>query len=195
MANETNALKMLKLYDANYILVFTTFWSVQTSRGSAGTWAGYGDEGKWMWMARISGKAEGRFKIGDTNGDGITDVANLIDANFAWVDESKFGQYDNTTNQWTWNAFGMQSTIYKLMAWGKHQWCELQLGSGQDPEISKWSGNGLTAEDIQPKYFEMAYLAGLKLTQTESGNYGYIVPLVCLYKINWEKYYADYPSA
>ncbi|MEM2104907.1 MAG: STT3 domain-containing protein [Candidatus Bathyarchaeia archaeon] len=199
MANETDALKMLKLYDAKYILVFTTFYSVGISSGGttfpAGTWAGYGDEGKWMWMARISGKAESRFKIGDTNGDGITDVNGLIDANSTWVDESKFGRYDNETNRWAWNAFGMQSTIYKLMAWGKHQWCEQQLGTGQDPEASKWSENGLTAEDIQPKYFEIAYFAGLDLTQAKSRSYSYIVPLVCLYKINWEKYYADYPNA
>ena len=194
MANETDALKMLKLYDAKYILVFTTFFSVQTQLGPPGTWAGYGDEGKWMWMARISGKVEERFKVGDTDGDGITDVDGLINVNSAWANESKFGYYDNQTNRWAWNAVGMQSTIYKLMAWGKHQWCELQLGSGQDPEASKWTENGFTVEDIQPKYFEMAYFAGLYLTQTESQSYGYIVPLVCLYKINWEKYYADYSS-
>jgi dolichyl-diphosphooligosaccharide--protein glycosyltransferase len=194
MANETNALKMLKLYDAKYILVFTTFYAVQTNLGSPGKWIGFGDEGKWIWMARISGKAKERFKIGDTNNDGLSDMANLIDADSLWVDESKFGYYDNKTNQWAWNAFGMQSTIYKLMAWGKHEWCEAQLGSGQDPEINEWNNNGLSADDIKPKYFKQKYFAGLELKKDDASKYSYIVPLVCLYEIDWNQYYVDYPA-
>jgi len=154
MANETQALEMLKLYDAKYILVFTTL-------DVNGNWIGYGDEGKWMWMARISGKASDRLQS-------------------SWTDESAFGEYNSTRRAWDWNRLGMDSTIYKLMAWGKHRWCE---GKVLDPEEEEWMRNGLSAADIEPKYFKEAYFAGLDAGQ----EYGGIVPLICLYKI-------DYPS-
>jgi dolichyl-diphosphooligosaccharide--protein glycosyltransferase len=160
MANETQSLEMLKLYDAKYILVFTT---IDTN----GNWIGYGDEGKWMWMARISGQASERLQC-------------------SWTDEDAFGIYNSTTRKWDWNPLGMSSTIYKLMAWGKHRWCEGKVG---DPEEGEWSRNGLSAEDIKPKYFKEAYFAG-----AEGSGYGGIVPLICLYEIDWETYCSDYPS-
>jgi len=159
MANETQALEMLKLYDAKYILVFTTL-------DVNGRWIGYGDEGKWMWMARISGKAHDRF------------IADGFEC--SWTDEDAFGKYNSSTRKWDWNPLGMDSTIYKLMAWGKHRWCE---GKVIDPEEEEWDRNGLSAADIEPKYFKEAYFAGLDAGQ----EYGGIVPLICLYKI-------DYPS-
>ena len=170
MANETQALEMLKLYDAKYILVFTTF-------DTNGNWIGYGDEGKWMWMARISGQANERLQC-------------------SWTDEDAFGIYNSTTRKWDWNPLGMSSTIYKLMAWGKHRWCENNRG-GNDPELQEWLRNfNLTSADVQealariePKYFKEAYFAG-----AEGSGYGGIVPLVCLYEIDWGTYYSDYPS-
>jgi len=166
MANETQALKMLKLYDAKYILVFTTF-------DTNGNWIGYGDEGKWMWMARISGKAHDRFV---ENG--------FIDEQFAWTDESVFGEYNSTLNKWVWNEWGMSSTIYKLMSYGKHRWLENWRG-GQDPDPY-----------VPPEYFREAYFAGLDLdpNSERARNYGNIVPFVCLYEVDWQKYYSDYPS-
>jgi len=171
MANETQALKMLKLYDAKYILVFTT-------TNTNGYWIGYGDEGKWMWMARISGKAHDRFMA-----DGF------MDKEYSWTDEEAFGRYNSTEGRWDWSPrpqnelkddLGMNSTIYKLMAWGKHRWCE-NHGVG-DPEEQEWLKNGLSVEEMKPKYFKEAYFAGV-----EGSGYGGIVPLVCLYEI-------DYPS-
>src|SRR3990170_2206353 len=63
MANETYALKMLAQYDAKYILVFTTLRISQSStqQNYIASDAGYGDEGKWAWMARISGQAKDRL--------------------------------------------------------------------------------------------------------------------------------------
>ena len=165
MANETQALKMLKLYDAKYILVFTTF-------DTNGNWIGYGDEGKWMWMARIPGKAHDRFV---DNG--------FIEEQSAWTDETKFGEYNSTLNKWVWNEeWGMNSTIYKLMSYGKHRWLERWRG-GQDPD-----------KYVTPEYFKEAYFAGLALdpNSERARNYGNIVPLVCLYEIDWQKYYKDY---
>jgi len=163
MANETQALKMLKLYDAEYILVFTTF-------DANGNWAGYGDEGKWMWMARISGKAHDRFLR-----------ENFTDEQSAWTDEAPFGAFNNETNSWEWNPRGMNSTIYKLMSYGKHEWCQKWIG-GQDPDTP-----------VAPEYFVKAYFAGLDLSASDaSSKYGGLVPLICLYKIDWQKYYSSH---
>lgn len=174
MANETQALKMLKNYDAKYILVYTTFTWGQTDAGQRyANWAGFGDEGKWMWMARISGEAKERF---------LDD--NYIDEEDSWTDESVFGDYNQSTGRWDWSLRGMESTVYKLMAWSKYRWCETYQVA--DPEITYWTNNNLTAGDIKPEYFEEAYLAGLSLSPEEA--YGQIVPLICLYKVNWEEY-------
>ncbi|MEM3627022.1 MAG: STT3 domain-containing protein [Candidatus Bathyarchaeia archaeon] len=170
MANETQALKMLKLYDAKYILVFTTFYGVQTNLGPAGTWAGYGDEGKWMWMARISGQARDRFI-----------ASGFLDVTSSWINETKFGNFSG--NRWIWNDVGKNSTIYKLMSHAKNLWCN-KHGVSDPNEI-----------DVRrPVYFKEAYIAGLNLSPTDSQKYNGLVPLVCLYEIDWQKYYADYQS-
>jgi len=163
MANETYSLKMLEFYNAKYVLVFTTF----ARDGSWQDWAG-GDNGKWMWMARISGKQRDRFLS-----------RGLIDEQSAWSDESVFGIYSNQTNRWEWNDRGTNSTIYKLMSWGKHRWCENKV---TDPD---------EAQVAQPEYFREAFFSGVNLSVDDSGNkYGGIVPLVCLYEIDWQKYYS-----
>ena len=134
---------MLKLYDAKYILVFTTF-------DTSGNWLGFGDEGKWMWMARISGQARDRFVL---NG--------FIDENKSWIDETPFGSYSAELNKWVWNEVGMDSTIYKLLSWGKHQWC---INNGvQDPEEDAWYLNGLDSTDVEPKYFKKAFFMSVKV--------------------------------
>jgi len=148
MANETEALKMLKRYDAEYILVFTTF-------RTDGNWLGYGDEGKWMWMARISGKSPRASEWG-------------------WTDEKAFGAYNNETNRWEWNERGMNSTIFTLMSYGKNRWCQEHGVSDPDASSVRY-----------PKYFEEAYFAGLDLSPSDANKYFGIVPLVCLYKINY----------
>ncbi|MEM2971858.1 MAG: STT3 domain-containing protein [Candidatus Bathyarchaeia archaeon] len=168
MANETQALKMLELYNpkrTKYILVFTTL----VTDGQNAQWAGYGDEGKWMWMARISGKAYDRFVSMGFSPD--------------WRNETTFGEYNSTLNRWTWNERGMESTIYKLMSWAEHLWC-----------VSH--GDLATGETIrEPQYFKEAFIAGLSLEPEDAmSNYGWgstgYVPLVCLYKIDWEAYYS-----
>jgi dolichyl-diphosphooligosaccharide--protein glycosyltransferase len=170
MANETQAMKMLERYDAKYILVFTTLVVGQDSQTQqwGASWAGYGDEGKWMWMARISGKAHDRFIY-----------TGFIDEKSAWTNEETFGEYNSTTNRWEWNDVGKNSTIYKLMSWGKQRWCDQNSAS-----IDEYG--------VQPEYFKEAYFAGVTLSPTDASNkYGRLVPLVCLYEIDWQKYYSS----
>jgi dolichyl-diphosphooligosaccharide--protein glycosyltransferase len=168
MANETYSLEVLKFYNAKYILVFTTF-------DSGGNWVdwGGGDNGKWTWMARISGKARDRFVS-----------SGLMDEQSAWDDHTVFGAYNNKTNKWEWNDRGTNSTIYKLMSWGKNRWC--QNNGVTDPD---------EAEVAMPQYFKEAYFSGVNLSPNDAkSKYGGLVPLVCLYEIDWQTYYTQQSS-
>jgi dolichyl-diphosphooligosaccharide--protein glycosyltransferase len=173
MANETNSLKMLKQYNTQYILVFTTFYGAGQTVGTYIDWAG-GDNGKWTWMAKISGNAKDR----------LIDQGYIDDAS-SWENETTFGNFSSTTNAWEWNDVGMNSTVYKLMSYAKTRWCEV---------------NGVTDPDAAnvttPTYFVEEFFSGENLSPTDSANkYGGIVPMVALYKIDWEKYYTDFPNA
>jgi dolichyl-diphosphooligosaccharide--protein glycosyltransferase len=169
MANENQSLKMLSQYNTSYLLVFTTLQlTVSSSNTLTGEvkFAGYGDEGKWVWMADISGNAKDRFiKEG------------FMDANYNWSNKTAFG-YNATSGQTTWNTMGLNSTIYKLMSHAEKQWA------------TKYSFTpAQTADD--PTYFTPTFISGLEIDPTTAAQqYGTLVPLVCLYKINWDAYYA-----
>jgi len=172
MAPEDEAMKMLALYDAKYILVFTTLGLGASSDQThyVASPAGFGDEGKWMWMARISGQARDRFI-----------QTGFIGAEAAWTDENAFGSVDNQTGTWQWNNVGKNSTIYKLLSWAKQRWVEV---SG--------TPHGVVADEtaVQPTYFKEAYFAGENLNPIDaSARYGGLIPLVALYEIDWQKYY------
>jgi asparagine N-glycosylation enzyme membrane subunit Stt3 len=167
MANETYAVNMLKQYGAKYILVYATF----DAGGNWVDWAG-GDNGKWSWMADISGNAHDRFiKEG------------FIDSNSMWTSKDAFGMINNSTGAWDWNSVGFNSTFYKLMSWGKNRWCQVSNG-GSDPD----AGNV-----TQPTYFTEEFFSGETLSPDNAkARYRGLVPLVCLYKIDWQKYYSDF---
>jgi dolichyl-diphosphooligosaccharide--protein glycosyltransferase len=174
MAPEQQSLKMLERYNAKYILVFTVLGIVQSSDGSSYVVqpAGYGDEGKWMWMARISGQARDRFT---QNG--------LISAELAWTDENAFGSVSNETGAWQWNDVGKNSTVYKLMSWAKQRWVVV---SGES------AGIGADEAGVQPTYFKEAYFAGEELNPIDaSAKYGGLIPVVALYEIDWQTYYTE----
>ena len=168
MANETQAIKMLKRYNAEYILVYTT---IRTD----GSWAGAGgDEGKWIWMAAISGKARDRFISQGLISEGEMWTSDLEEV------RQRFGNYTlgwhflgdkNNNNRVDSDELqptqGQNSTIYKLMRYAAERWLQER---GQ-----------LTTLSIRLQYFSEAYIAGLNNAQ----GYGGIVPLVCLYKINY----------
>jgi len=132
MSNETEAIKILRKYDASYVVVFTTFQS-------DGTDVGWADEGKWRWMARIAGLNE--------------------------------NDYGNTTEQgvWSWNAKGQSTVIYKLMTYGK----EVTLQGSSTIQLEHFEG-------LPKGYFSQ---------KAGPGNYkayGGAVPLVCVYKVNYD---------
>ncbi len=71
------------------------------------------------------------------------------------------------------------------MSYAKNRWCTV---NGQtDPDA---------ANVTTPIYFQEAFFSGENLSPTDSANkYGGVVPLVALYKIDWQKYYQDYPAS
>jgi dolichyl-diphosphooligosaccharide--protein glycosyltransferase len=171
MANETQSLKVLRQYNASYILVFVTLYVQQSS--TAGTYVAdfgqWGDEAKWSWMARISGGAENRF-INET----------LMDNTYNWTDETHFGAASQSG--WQWNDAGTNSTVYKLMSYAKDRWADVS-GNNANPAVTTNIGG------IIPTYFSEAHFSG---EETSPYKYGGIVPLIALYKINWAQYDADF---
>jgi dolichyl-diphosphooligosaccharide--protein glycosyltransferase len=173
MAPEDQAMQMLEQYDAKYILVFTTLALGTSSDGTSYIVqsAGYGDEGKWSWMARISGQARERF---------IAD--GLLSAEAAWTDEDDFGAVNSETYTWEWNEAGKNSTVYKLLSWAKQRWADV---GGEESAVQADEAG------VEPTYFKEAYFAGEDLTALEASmKYGGLIPVVALYEIDWESYYA-----
>jgi len=173
MAPEPQAMAMLEKYGAKYILVFTTLSIGASSDGSYYVVqpVGFGDEGKWSWMAKISGQARDRF---------IRD--GFISAEAAWTDEKAFGEVSNTTGAWVWNSAGKNSTIYKLLGYAKQRWAT----------VSGTQHNIVPDETITaPTYFKEAYFAGVDLNPLDAAaKYGGLIPVVALYEIDWDSYYA-----
>ncbi|MGZ4849991.1 MAG: STT3 domain-containing protein, partial [Candidatus Bathyarchaeia archaeon] len=114
MGNGNESMHMLNTYDSynnpgqvKYIMIFTVLQISQSSTGTStyiASPSGYGDEGKWSWMARISGEAKNRLIQ-----EGYMNPAT------AWTDETTFGAADNQTSRWVWNDQGQNSTIYELL--------------------------------------------------------------------------------
>ena len=69
MSNETEAIKILQRYNASYVVVFASFTNT-------GEYTGWGDDGKWMWMARIAGLNE-------------TDFGDYEDNKWVWNEKGK----------------------------------------------------------------------------------------------------------
>ena len=171
MANETQSLKVLREYNASYILVFVTLYiqASSTTGGYVADFGQWGDEAKWSWMARISGGAATRFA-----------KEGLMDNNYNWTDETHFGQA--TQSGWQWNDAGTNSTVYKLMSYAKDRWGQVS-GNAASPTVTTNMGG------VTPTYFTEARFSG---EETSPFKYGGIVPLIALYKINWAQYDSDF---
>jgi dolichyl-diphosphooligosaccharide---protein glycosyltransferase len=178
MGNQNESMKMLNYYDSynnpgrvKYILVFEVVQVSQSSSGSStyiASPSGYGDEGKWSWMASISGEARNRLV-----------EHGYMDAATAWTNESSFGASDQTTGKWAWNDQGQNCTINELLNYALVEYCNqmTQLGISISPD---------TTTTI-PSYFHSVEIAGL---QTSPFQYSGLVPLVAIYSIDYQAYYA-----
>jgi hypothetical protein len=181
MGNETQSMTMLNSYgqqNVKYIAIFQVLYVVESSSGSNQFYAspyGYGDEGKWSWMARIS--AQGMNRLID---DGY------ISAATAWNDtaekraESYFGETDQN-NQWQWNDRGLNCTVYELMNYAEVQYCARMAEA-----LTSASGTTVTITPHQdttdPTYFKEVYFGGFDISPYALGG---LVPIVAVYEIDW----------
>ncbi len=178
MGNENESMHMLNTYNSynnpgqvKYIMVFTVLQISQSSSGSTyivGP-SGYGDEGKWSWMARISGEAQNR----------LIETGYMNPAT-AWTDETAFGAADQN-GRWAWNDQGQNSTVYKLMNFAEVDYANTINSLGLQYTLTP------DATTTLPTYFTKAYFAGETANPTQ---YGGLIPIVAIYKINYDAYYA-----
>ena len=175
MGNENESMKMLNSYGQDrvkYIAVFEVLGIPQASSGSSSYTAypaGYGDEGKWTWMARISGTDQQRL---------IRE--GFMDPTTAWTNETTFGAVNQQSNRWEWNDQGLNCTVEELLNYAEVQYCST---------ITQATNNQITVTPdmttTEPTYFQEAFFAGLNVSPTQ---YGGLVPVVAIYSINWAAY-------
>jgi dolichyl-diphosphooligosaccharide--protein glycosyltransferase len=176
MGNENQSMAMLNSYGQDrvkYIAVFEVL-QVQSSSSGSNSYvvspAGYGDEGKWVWMARISGQAKTR----------------LLDQGFmnpatAWTNETQFGSSDPTSSRWVWNDQGLNCTVFELLNYAEVRYANTMTALGVNVQPDQTT--------TTPTYFKEAYFAGI---QTSPFQYGGLVPIIAIYEIDWAAYNADH---
>jgi len=180
MGDEEQAMKMLSTYgqqNTKYIAIFTVL-ELRADRSTETYYmvpAGYGDEGKWTWMARISGQDKQRFID-----------QGFISAADAWVDETTFGE--STQNGWKWNDRGLNTTIVKLLTYTEYTYCALM----QQFELPVYP----SSQELEPlKYFKPAAsdsvgsFAGILTSPFQYG----LVPIVAIFEIDWAAYNLEHP--
>lgn len=118
MSTETEAVGILGQYNATYVVVFTTFQ--QDSSTGNPVDVGWGDEGKWRWMARIAGLDDSSF-------------GNYTLGNDAY-DTNKDGQI--SSDELIVNAKGQDTVIYKMMTYGQ----EITLGLSPTVQLDHFVG-------------------------------------------------------
>lgn len=177
MGSEEQTMKMLSAYGKANVKYIAIFMVLLVQPGGTDdalyvSTAGYGDEGKWMWMARISGQDKQRF----------IDQGFISEAD-AWTDESSFGQTSNY-GVWEWNERGESATIKKLMNFVTIAYVQLLENSGITVYVD------LPDEPQMPEYFEYAKFAGI---ETAPFQYGGLVPVVAIFEVNWTAYNTAHP--
>jgi dolichyl-diphosphooligosaccharide--protein glycosyltransferase len=172
MGNENQTMHMLSTYGQDrvkYIAVFTVLGMSQSSQ--SGTEfisfpAGYGDEGKWVWMARISGQDKQRFI--DTG---------YISASEMWTDETSFGQ-TSSNSQWQWNDRGLNCTVEELLSFAEQTYCANINSQGTYKLQPSYTAS-------TPTYFRPAFFAGINVAPL---TYGGLIPIIAIYEIDWQTY-------
>jgi dolichyl-diphosphooligosaccharide--protein glycosyltransferase len=148
MSNETGAIEILEKWNqdahrrgfqsyVSHVLVFTTFQQ-------DGSDVMVGDEGKWRWMARIPGLDDNSF-------------GNYSLLGTDWVDNNENGRPED--DELIPNMKGRNSTLYKLMTYGKDTKLE------RTPSVSL-------------EHFELTYFSKGSLIAG-------IYPLVCIYEVKY----------
>ncbi|MCJ7614678.1 glycosyltransferase family 39 protein [Candidatus Bathyarchaeota archaeon] len=136
MSNETEAIKFLKEYDVDYVVVYQTF-------RDDGSDAVYGDEGKWRWMARIPGLNDTQY---GTYGLGLD-----------WTDTNEDGQVGS--DEVMVNEMGNSTVLYKLMHYARdmvlNYGSNIQLEHFEEAYFSQKIGAAPQFQDSQGYFMPM----------------------------------------
>ena len=97
MSTETDSLDFMKTHDVDYVVVFTSFGTDGQSTDLYD--AGYGDEGKWRWMAKIGGLNDTLYGTYNLGRD--------------WIDANSNNQVDD--GELVPNTLGNSTILYKMM--------------------------------------------------------------------------------
>ena len=100
-------------------------------------------------------------------------MARIAAQRYPFINETEFGEYDEQGRWSDWSAKGKSTLIYKLMTFAKKDVL---------PDVP--AVQQLSLEPLQ--YFEKAYFSRTSETVQDALNTYGVVPLVCLYKINYE---------
>jgi dolichyl-diphosphooligosaccharide--protein glycosyltransferase len=175
MSNETQAVRILKEQfngphgPPAYILVFTTFASTGQDYPVGG------DEGKWMWMARIANSSRTVRELYAQEW-GVWEYKEWTNSTGQY---NTFGNATASVFQW-WDTGENATTIYKLMENAKSALLYSTLGYTA-PELTYFKN---------PHFFggEVATLGTIQST----GETVYLDALVCLYEVDYAKYDLDH---
>jgi dolichyl-diphosphooligosaccharide--protein glycosyltransferase len=176
MGSENQSMAMLNSYGQDRVKYIAVFEVLQVSQSSSGSDsyivspAGYGDEGKWVWMARISGQAKTRLLN-----------EGFMNPSTAWTNETQFGSSDPTTGSWVWNDQGQNCTVFELLNYAEVQYANTMTALGINIQPDQTT--------TTPTYFKKAYFAG---EQTSPFQYGGLVPIIAIYEIDWATYNAQH---
>jgi dolichyl-diphosphooligosaccharide---protein glycosyltransferase len=176
MGNENQSMAMLNSYGQDRVKYIAVFEVLQVSQSSSGSNsyvvspAGYGDEGKWVWMARISGQAKTRLLN-----------EGFMNPSTAWTNETQFGSSDPTTGRWVWNDQGLNCTVFELLNFAEVQYANTMTALGVSVQPDQTT--------TTPTYFKEANFAGI---QTSPFQYGGLVPIIAIYEIDWATYDAQH---
>jgi dolichyl-diphosphooligosaccharide--protein glycosyltransferase len=166
MSNETQAVRILEDQfnghkgPPKYVLLYLTFWST-------GQYGGYGgDEGKWVWMARIANSS--------------TYVKDLYYPSWPKWEYNEWGPglsndtfgYYSSSGAFVWNALGKTTVFYELS--------------------QKAINDTIGVSSHTPTYFNNSkYFVDVVGSTTSSGTTVYLYAAVCLFQVD----YAAYNSA
>ncbi len=87
--------------------------------------------------------------------------------------------------RWKWNDHGLNCTVLELLNYAEVDYANTMTAALSSQGITVSPDHTTTV----PTYFKEAYIAGLN---TAPGQYGGLIPLIAIYKIDWAAYNAQH---
>jgi len=163
MSNETEAIRILKEYHVTHVVVYVTFFNSPYEYVQVGSnirpndaYEYGGDNGKWIWMALISGVEADENRARNAFGN-YTLGWNYNDADR----DGRISSYEIFPN-----SRGQNTVLYKLMFYGR--------------DMTLFGYSSITLE-----HFKMAYSSQGENSRNPAPGTS-IIPLVCVYEVVYE---------